>query len=82
MKTGMEWIATIKDEGIRAEMLSNIDGIPWIGEGIDIKYSSLSNALITSFYWQNSPQGYLFWANIWDRILKNLKRRQVQAKLY
>lgn len=77
MKTGMEWIETIKDEGIRAELLCNaIEGvhfnaISYHGDGIT--YESLADFILYSFTWSASRQQNNYWSAIHKRAERGEK---------
>jgi len=64
-KTIYEWLATIKDEGIRGEALANVDE----GWG-DRPAKSLVQAITLAFKWGETPQGGRFWVNVFHRAIK------------
>jgi len=64
MKTIYEWLATIKDEGIRGEALANVD------EGWEDRPSrSLAKAIALAFVWCKTSQPAGFWSCVRRKAL-------------
>jgi len=70
MKTIIEWFATIKDEGVRAEAVRNA-----VEDGSEYKkVKSLAEAYISGFKWKMSPQGH----NYWDTVYWGSKSKEIK----
>ena len=65
MKPILDWLAEIKDEGIRAEAVCNYFGVR---RASFYNANSLLEALMKAFCWGFSPQGDDFWCEIYNDL--------------
>lgn len=56
-KTALEWFNTIENLEARESAISNT-------KRLDKRFNSLQGALLESFIWQKTKEGYKFWSEI------------------
>lgn len=66
MKTIKEWFESIEDETIREKALANL-----INDMSEIPEKSLSEALVGSFSWTKSPEGFNYWYSVYNEAYNN-----------
>jgi hypothetical protein len=73
VKTIREWLETIEDKDIRDQAIFNYETQSFKQYDADnnIDYKSLTGALWDCFNFQNTPQGFWYWHDVYEKLKTN-----------